>query len=51
MNLEESELFSSELAKTNKQKKTVLIKSVYELEFNEVANLLKQAGYDATLCK
>ena len=35
--------------KVDLKKKTVLIKSLYELDFNEVANLLKQAGYDATL--
>ena len=33
------------------KKKTVLIKSLYELDYNEVANLLKQAGYDSTLIK
>ena len=31
--------------------KTVLIKSLYELDFNEVSSLLKQAGYDASLVK
>ncbi len=35
--------------KVDLKKKTVLIKSIYELDFNEIANLLKQAGYEATL--
>jgi predicted hydrolase (HD superfamily) len=35
--------------KVDLKKKIVLIKSLYELEFNEVANLLKQAGYDSSL--
>ena len=37
--------------KVDLKKKTVLIKSLYELDFNEIANLLKQAGYDSTLIK
>ena len=37
--------------KVDLKKKTVLIKSLYELEFTEVSNLLKQAGYDSTLIK
>ena len=35
--------------KVDLKKKTVLIKSIYELDFNEIANLLKQSGYDSTL--
>lgn len=37
--------------KVDLKKKTVLIKSLYELDFNEVSNLLKQAGYESTLIK
>jgi Cu+-exporting ATPase len=37
--------------KVDLKKKTVLIKSVSEINFNDVANLLKQAGYDSTLLK
>ena len=37
--------------KVDLKKKTVLIKSHYELDFNEIANLLKQAGYEASLIK
>lgn len=37
--------------KVDLKKKTVLIKSVYELEFSEVAKLLKQAGYESSLVK
>lgn len=37
--------------KVDLKKKTVLIKSVFELEFNVVASLLKQAGYEASLVK
>ena len=35
--------------KVDLKKKTVLIKSVFELDFNEVSNLLKQSGYEASL--
>ena len=35
--------------KVDLKKKTVLIKSIYELDFNEVSNLLKQAGYESSL--
>ena len=37
--------------KVDLKKKTVLIKSLYELDFNEVSSLLKQAGYEASLVK
>lgn len=37
--------------KVDLKKKTVLIKSLYELDYNDVASLLKQAGYDSTLIK
>lgn len=35
--------------KVDLKKKTVLIKSVFEIQFSEVNALLKQAGYDSTL--
>lgn len=37
--------------KVDLKKKTVVIKSVYELDFNEVSNLLKQSGYESKLVK
>lgn len=37
--------------KVDLKKKTVLIKSLYELDFSEVESLLKQAGYEAKLGK
>ena len=37
--------------KVDLKKKTVLIKSLYELDFCEVESLLKQAGYEAKLGK
>ena len=35
--------------KVDLKKKTVVIKSVYELNFTEINGLLKQAGYDSSL--
>ena len=37
--------------KVDLKKKTVLIKSLYELEFSIVASLLKEAGYESSLVK
>ena len=37
--------------KVDLKKKTVLIKSVFELEYNAVATLVKQAGYDSAFIK
>ena len=37
--------------KVDLKKKTVLIKSVYELNYTEIASLLNQAGYESSLVK